>query len=850
MELNDVLKIGEVCEVSGRIIKAGIYSDKNSEYLNYNGSIVKSISIGSYVLIRKGFSNIIGKVEGEYMKEDFSEKLGTNATTINRLIGVTILGTLENDMFVHGATNLPMIGNYVYVVTDDIISNIFLRKTDDKLSLGTLVGYEGHPFEVNVQDLLCSHIGIFGNTGSGKSNTLAKLYKETVKKYNNENFKENSRFVIFDFNKEYSEVFKEENPNLYQLSTKNTGKTPQKYPLCAKDLTDVEFWTTIFETTDKTQKLFIDRCVKKFKDLHVKATADITVHGTSVKTEINGISLDAVTKNGKRYQGIKVRKVDDDDRSRINNDYTFVGINIEKIGDKLTVTCLTDEDDESVNNDFKFENIDYIKLFAVYNRKEEKDSDKKVVYISFYCCEKKDENNGENDGENDNNIAHIMFDGITVDSITVNDTSVENDNYGYKQINLKITDVITENSNVIFTRINAQNERSTVKLVNTTLENITCVNTTPKNTTLENTPLVNITVDQTPNTKVNDSAAITSIGLNIDSLIDIINNAKNHFGDCISYFRKIFRILGLNDDSLINKIENKNDSITCDDIYSAIDNIEESPYQEIPTKQPDEKKRIFNEVIVKILTDLNMFERFMFLSFFFFCQEIGNGTIEKSNIHALMESLDTKINILSRIFSVDKQTSQEGRNVDIISLMDLDIDMQKIIPLIICKKLYSEKKKSKDGPLNKSLHIIIDEAHNILSTSSAYENEEWKKYRLECFDKIIKEGRKFGTFLTISSQRPSDISDTIISQLHNYFIHCLMNEEDLRKISKAVSFSDKSTNEMIPILSPGNCIFAGLASNFPVLAKINILPEGNQPQSENVKISTIWHQNQKNTLQG
>ena len=297
MELNDVLKIGEVCEVSGRIIKAGIYSDKNSEYLNYNGSIVKSISIGSYVLIRKGFSNIIGKVEGEYMKEDFSEKLGTNATTINRLIGVTILGTLENDMFVHGATNLPMIGNYVYVVTDDIISNIFLRKTDDKLSLGTLVGYEGHPFEVNLQDLLCSHIGIFGNTGSGKSNTLAKLYKETVKKYNNENFKKNSRFVIFDFNKEYSEVFKEENPNLYQLSTKNTGKTPQKYPLCAKDLTDVEFWTTIFETTDKTQKLFIDRCVKKFKDLHVKATADITVHGTSVK-----ISLDAVTKNGKNLK--------------------------------------------------------------------------------------------------------------------------------------------------------------------------------------------------------------------------------------------------------------------------------------------------------------------------------------------------------------------------------------------------------------------------------------------------------------------------------------------------------------------------------------------------------------------
>lgn len=41
MELNDVLKIGEVCEVSGRMIKAGIYSEKNTEYLNYDGAVIK-----------------------------------------------------------------------------------------------------------------------------------------------------------------------------------------------------------------------------------------------------------------------------------------------------------------------------------------------------------------------------------------------------------------------------------------------------------------------------------------------------------------------------------------------------------------------------------------------------------------------------------------------------------------------------------------------------------------------------------------------------------------------------------------------------------------------------------------
>ena len=77
------------------------------------------------------------------------------------------------------------------------------------------------------------------------------------------------------------------------------------------------------------------------------------------------------------------------------------------------------------------------------------------------------------------------------------------------------------------------------------------------------------------------------------------------------------------------------------------------------------------------------------------------------------------------------------------------------------------------------LNLIIDEAHNILSEESQRESEQWKDYRLETFEEIIKEGRKFGVFLTLASQRPVDISPTIISQLHNYFLHRLINEQDI-----------------------------------------------------------------------
>ena len=126
-----------------------------------------------------------------------------------------------------------------------------------------------------------------------------------------------------------------------------------------------------------------------------------------------------------------------------------------------------------------------------------------------------------------------------------------------------------------------------------------------------------------------------------------------------------------------------------------------------------------------------------------------------------------------------------------------------------------------------------------LSENSNRESASWKDYRLEVFEEIIKEGRKFGCFLTISSQRPSDISPTLISQLHNYFIHRLVNDEDLYTIRKSVAFLDKSKQEMIPILSQGQCICSGLAFDFPVIVQVDELDDKNKPDSKDLNIE-LW----------
>jgi hypothetical protein len=188
----------------------------------------------------------------------------------------------------------------------------------------------------------------------------------------------------------------------------------------------------------------------------------------------------------------------------------------------------------------------------------------------------------------------------------------------------------------------------------------------------------------------------------------------------------------------------------------------------------------------------------------------------------------------------------------VINLNDVNLNMKKMIPLLISFKLYSEHKKNKGNGSNKSLNIIIDEAHNILSYTSERESETWKDYRLETFEEIIKEGRKFNVFLTIASQRPSDISTTIISQLHNYFIHRLINERDIEAVGRTISYLDKVSHESLPILPTGSCVLAGMTAQVPVIVCIDEIEKRYEPDNKTINLLNNWldeNQTQKEAVE-
>ena len=233
------------------------------------------------------------------------------------------------------------------------------------------------------------------------------------------------------------------------------------------------------------------------------------------------------------------------------------------------------------------------------------------------------------------------------------------------------------------------------------------------------------------------------------------------------------------------------------------------------------------DTLVFSFENLSLIDRIRLKIVLQYYRDIFSGFANKEHLAPLLKRLDKRIDSLKKVVEVLDEPPEE-KNIVVISLKDVNLEMRKILPLLFCKQLYKAKKEN--GDPSTYLNIIVDEAHNVLSEKSDRESEQWKDYRLETFEEIIKEGRKFGVFLTIASQRPADISPTIISQLHNYFLHRLINHEDIRAVEKTISYLDKVSFESLPILPTGTCVLAGLGASVPVVIDIGpITPSKHEP---------------------
>lgn len=218
------------------------------------------------------------------------------------------------------------------------------------------------------------------------------------------------------------------------------------------------------------------------------------------------------------------------------------------------------------------------------------------------------------------------------------------------------------------------------------------------------------------------------------------------------------------------------------------------------------------------------------------------GKINPDHINPLFNRIESSLKMIEKVVKIKDDISDDYRAINIFNLLHANQEITRLVPMLLSKMFYSNQKEIVSGKaVTQTKHLIIDEAHNILNVEHKSIGDDWQDYRMSIFEEIIKEGRKFGFYLTLSSQRPADISSTIMSQIHNYIIHRLVNEKDLRMLENTMPTLDKSSYQIIPSLGKGETIITGNAMQVPVFVKIPKETKKHRPNSDDVKLTDIWN---------
>lgn len=137
--------------------------------------------------------------------------------------------------------------------------------------------------------------------------------------------------------------------------------------------------------------------------------------------------------------------------------------------------------------------------------------------------------------------------------------------------------------------------------------------------------------------------------------------------------------------------------------------------------------------------------------------------------------------------------------------------------------------------------LVLDEAHTFIKEYQF--SKDSNNVSIACcqeFEKIAREGRKFGLGLLVSSQRPSELSSNVLSQCNSFLLHRITNGQDQDFVQRVVPDNLRALLRELPSLPSQHAILLGWASELPLLLRIRDLDETERPSSENPDFWDVW----------
>ena len=180
-------------------------------------------------------------------------------------------------------------------------------------------------------------------------------------------------------------------------------------------------------------------------------------------------------------------------------------------------------------------------------------------------------------------------------------------------------------------------------------------------------------------------------------------------------------------------------------------------------------------------------------------------------------------------------SNNENKGIKIIDFSEVPSDVLPVVVGVFVRLLYNIQfwlDSDKRSPFT----IVCDEAHLYLPVKENADAVE--KQALYSFERIAKEGRKYGVSLLVVSQRPSDVSRTILSQCNNFLILRLTNDQDQSVVKRLIPDSMSGLTDILPLLETGEALLLGDSVLLP--ARIKLDPPEMKPSSATRNFWTEW----------
>ena len=182
---------------------------------------------------------------------------------------------------------------------------------------------------------------------------------------------------------------------------------------------------------------------------------------------------------------------------------------------------------------------------------------------------------------------------------------------------------------------------------------------------------------------------------------------------------------------------------------------------------------------------------------------------------------------------------------DCVTVIDLSLvpsEVVHIVAAVVARMVFEALQRYvKLNGVSLPTVLVMEEAHTFIKRyREDLDTQNAVTVCCQVFERIAREGRKFGLGLVLSSQRPSELSPAVLSQCNSFLLHRISNDRDQELVNRLVPDNLRGLLRELPSLPSQSAILLGWASELPVLVKMNNLPREQQPRSDDPDFWKVW----------